>query len=103
MYDGDLPRGININLDVPIDLVAMDQGLFTRYHFNFANKIVQTFYWSEDSDGSKVYNWGGVFVVQEIEGGLAMFDGGWRILPNSVQQRYAGYIAEKEILDGNDV
>ena len=95
-----IPNTINVNVDVPIQFKGVDSEMHTLYAFNIDYQVACVYSIIENVDGSKMYNYLNTYASMEVLGGLAYFDHGWRIFPESIQQRYAEYVAENEILGG---
>lgn len=94
-----VPNIININIDVPVEFKASDD--YNLYLFNFTYKVVHQMGYTVQDDGTRMYNYN-TFPIQEINGGLAFYDMGWKVFEMPVQERYADYVAEKEILNNGD-
>ena len=94
---------ININMDVPVELKARTNvyNIETLYLFNFTYKVVAVNHVIVSIDGGDDhYNYVNTYPIMEISGGLAYYDFGWKIFDNKVQEKYANYVAENEILKG---
>jgi hypothetical protein len=94
------PTTININLDVPVHMRAYSECGYLFYLFNFQHKVVQVMNVMDRDDGTKEYSWNDVHAVVELDAGLAYYNCGWRVFDLNIQERYAEYVAEKEILNG---
>lgn len=95
----EVPKTINICLDVLIDFkLRVDN---TLYLFNVDNKVASLYSITEFDDGNKDYCFINNFAIQEIKGGLAYFDYGWKFFPEEVQEKYAEFIVEQEMLRSN--
>ena len=100
-----IPETISINMDLPFDLKVRGvvNGMLMLYLINFEYKVTAAYNIVESMDGGdNTYTYMNVHPIQEISGGLAHFDYGWKIFPQDIQEKYADYIAEQEILDGQE-
>ena len=95
------PLVLNINMDVPVDfkVKAMHYGVLKLFAFNFMYSIVVVYDIVDNNDGSPVfYSSVSSHAFMEIKGGLAYYDYGWKIFDNDVQEKYAEYVMENEVL-----
>ena len=96
-----VPNIISVTMDVPVELIAKDDvnGMKIVYTFSFTHKVVTSNSVIESTDGGEdFYSYLNTYAVLEVSGGLAYFDYGWKIFGESVQEKYASYVADKEIL-----
>lgn len=89
-------RVINLSLDVPVEMSVEDD--VCLYLMNFTYKVVRLMNIHHKDDGTNDYTVFNTYPIMEIKGGLAYYNYGWKIFPLNVQERYADYIAEKELL-----
>lgn len=102
-----VPNTIALNLDVPIHLKVKAEhcGINQLYAFNFEYNVVSVYQIHDfNNDGTPLaYQIINTYALLEIKGGLAYYEYGWKIFNNEIQERYADYVMENEVLKGKDV
>lgn len=96
-----VPDNLCLTIDIPADLKVKAQiwGGNTLLLFNFEYNIVSFFTITEFGDGSNTkYDLMSTFALLEIKGGLAYYDNGWKVFDSAVQEKYAEYVVENEML-----
>ena len=97
------PDNLCLTIDIPADLKVKTQiwDMNTLLLFNFEYNIVSLFSICDFGDGSDIsYNLVNTFALLEIKGGLAYYDTGWKVFDSTVQEKYAEYVVENEMLKG---
>ncbi len=92
-----IPQHINVNIDVPIEFRAKDE--YMLFLVNATYNVVHIMTMTNQIDGTTDYIWYNTFPITEMNGGLAYYENGWKIMPDTVQEAYAQYVVEKEVLN----
>ena len=89
---------INLSLDIPVDFKAKDE--YNLYCINLEFNVVNMFSRCDIGDGEVQYNHMATYGIAEVKGGLAYWNNCncWSIMPQVVQEKYAEFVAENEIL-----
>lgn len=91
---------IRVSIEAPADIIVK---IGTRVtHVSVTYSVICFGDVLNEGTPNEYTSMGATLAITEMKGGLAYFDGYescWKLLENEVQEAYANYIAEKEILE----